>query len=124
MNTTEFLEREIRRAEISLRHAQRKPHTPKEELRGLRDKIACLEEALTAVQRRCLAEKPMTMTPLFGTPDLTWMTGTLGLCLIQSGARTAGMKGSLHSTNTLSLATWEITALGTNTRSTKGDTIT
>lgn len=64
MNTTEFLEREIRRAEISLRHAQRKPHTPKEELRGLRDKIACLEEALTAVQRRCLAEKPMTLEQL------------------------------------------------------------
>lgn len=68
MNTTEFLEREIRRAEISLRHAQRKPHTPKEELRGLRDKIACLEEALTAVQRRCLAEKPMTLEQLRGTP--------------------------------------------------------
>ncbi|MEE0678786.1 MAG: hypothetical protein U0N53_01805 [Ruthenibacterium sp.] len=68
MNTTEFLEREIRRAEISLSHAQRKPHTPKEELRGLRDKIACLEEALTAVQRRCLAEKPMTLEQLRGTP--------------------------------------------------------
>ena len=66
MNTTEFLEREIRRAEISLRHAQRKPHTPKEELRGLRDKIACREEALTAVQRRCLAEKPLTLEELRG----------------------------------------------------------
>lgn len=64
MTTTEFLEREIRRAEISLSHAQRKPNTPEEELRGLRDKIACLEEALTAVQRRCLAEKPMTLEQL------------------------------------------------------------
>ena len=35
MTTTEFLEREIRRAEISLRHAQRKPNTPEEELREL-----------------------------------------------------------------------------------------
>lgn len=50
MTTTEFLEREIRRAEISLRHAQRKPNTPEEELRGLYEKIEHLREALDAVK--------------------------------------------------------------------------
>lgn len=40
MTTAEFLQREIRRTELSVRRAERKPNTPPEELRGLREKKA------------------------------------------------------------------------------------
>lgn len=70
MTTTEFLEREIRRAEISLRHAQRKPNTPEEELRGLHEKLEHLQEAKKAVdehwqrvheERGWTERKPLTI---------------------------------------------------------------
>lgn len=49
MTTTEFLKREIRRAELSIRRAEHKPNTPPEELRCLREKLEHLQEALEAV---------------------------------------------------------------------------
>ena len=49
MTTTEFLQREIRRTELSIRQSERKPNTPAEELRGLREKLEHLQEALEAV---------------------------------------------------------------------------
>lgn len=49
MTTTEYLQREIRRAELSVRRAERKPNTPAEELRGLNEKLEHLQEALEAV---------------------------------------------------------------------------
>ena len=39
MTTTEYLQREIRRTELSVRRAERKPNTPAEELRGLHAKV-------------------------------------------------------------------------------------
>lgn len=51
MTTTEFLQREIRRTELSIRRAERKPNTPDEELRGLHEKLEHLQEALEAVNR-------------------------------------------------------------------------
>lgn len=52
MTTTDYLSRELRRARLSLHRAEKKPNTPESEMQGLRDKIACLEEALAAVQGR------------------------------------------------------------------------
>ena len=49
MTTTEYLQREIRRTELSVRRAERKPNTPPEELRGLHEKLEHLQEALKAV---------------------------------------------------------------------------
>lgn len=49
MTTTEYLQREIRRTELSIRRAERKPNTPPEELRGLHEKLEHLQEALDAV---------------------------------------------------------------------------
>lgn len=39
MTTTEYLQREIRRAELSIRQAHRKPNTPLEEIEGLCEKL-------------------------------------------------------------------------------------
>lgn len=50
MTTTEYLQREIRRTELSIRRAERKPNTPAEELRGLHEKLEHLKEALEAVE--------------------------------------------------------------------------
>lgn len=60
MKTTDYLSHELRRARLSMHRAEKKPNTPESEMQGLRDKIACLEEALAAVQGRELAEKPLT----------------------------------------------------------------
>lgn len=49
MTTTEYLQREIRRAELYVRRAERKPNVPHEELRGLHEKLEHLQEALEAV---------------------------------------------------------------------------
>ena len=49
MTTTEYLQRELRRVELSMRRASKKPNTPQEELRGLREKLEHLQEALEAV---------------------------------------------------------------------------
>lgn len=49
MTTTDYLQREIRRVELSIRRAERKPNTPAEELRGLHEKMEHLQEALEAV---------------------------------------------------------------------------
>lgn len=48
--TVEYLDKQIRRAELSLRRAMRKPNTPPEELEGLNDKLLCLHEAKMAVE--------------------------------------------------------------------------
>ena len=50
MTTTHYLQREIHRTELSIRRAERKPNTPPEELRGLHEKLAHLQEALEAVE--------------------------------------------------------------------------
>ena len=64
MTTTDYLSRELRRARLSLHRAEKKPNTPESEMQGMRDKIACLEEALAAVQGRDLAGKPLTLEQL------------------------------------------------------------
>lgn len=46
MTTTEYLQREIRRTELSVRRAERKPNTPPEELRGLHENLEHLQVAL------------------------------------------------------------------------------
>lgn len=46
MTTTEYLQREIRRTELSVRRAERKPNTQPEELRGLHEKLEHLQDAL------------------------------------------------------------------------------
>ena len=50
MTTTEYLQLEIRRTELSIRRAERKPNTPAEELRGLHEKLEHMQEALEAVE--------------------------------------------------------------------------
>jgi len=50
MTTIDYLQREIRRTELSIRRAERKPNTPPEELRGLHEKLEHLQEALEAVE--------------------------------------------------------------------------
>ena len=49
MTTIEYLQREIRRTELSIRRSECKPNTPPEELRGLHEKLEHLQEALEAV---------------------------------------------------------------------------
>lgn len=49
MTTTDYLQREIRRTEMSIRRAERKPNTPPEELRSLHEKLVHLQEALEAM---------------------------------------------------------------------------
>lgn len=74
MTTTEYLQREIRRTELSVRRAERKPNTQPEELRGLYDKLEHLQEALEAVnehwqrvheQRGWTAGEPLTVEQLW-----------------------------------------------------------
>ena len=73
MTTTEYLQRKIRRAELSIRRAERKPNTSPEELRGLHEKLEHLQEALKAVdehwqrvheQRGWTAGEPLTVEQL------------------------------------------------------------
>lgn len=73
MTTTDYLQREIRRAELSIRRAERKPNTPPEELRGLHEKLEHLQEALEAVnehwkrvheQRGWTTGEPLTLERL------------------------------------------------------------
>lgn len=75
MTTTEYLQREIRRTELSIRRAERKPNTPPEELRGLHEKLEHLQEALKAVeehwqrvheQRGWTVGEPLTLERLRG----------------------------------------------------------
>lgn len=69
MTTTEFLQRELRRVELSMRRAAKKPNTPQEELRGLEEKRANLCEARAAVlemQARPEAGEPLTLEQLRG----------------------------------------------------------
>lgn len=84
MTTTEYLQREIRRTELAIRRAERKPNTPAEELRGLRKKLEHLQEALEAVnehwqrvheRRGWTAGEPLTVEQLRGMdmPTPVWM---------------------------------------------------
>lgn len=78
MTTTEFLQRELRRVELSMRRAAKKPNTPPEELRGLEEKRANLCEARAAVlemQARPEAGKPLTLEQLraMDKPTPVWM---------------------------------------------------
>lgn len=75
MTTTEYLQREILRTELSIRRAERKPNTPPEELRGLHEKLEHLQEALKAVgehwqrvheQRVWTAGEPLTLEQIRG----------------------------------------------------------
>lgn len=70
MTTTEYLQREIRRVELSIRRAERKPNVPHEELRGLHEKLEHLQEAMDSVeehwqrvheQREWTAGEPLTV---------------------------------------------------------------
>lgn len=72
MTTTEYLQREIRRTELSVRRSERKPNTPPEELRGLHEKLEHLQEASTAVHWKRVHEQmgwtvgePLTPEQLF-----------------------------------------------------------
>lgn len=74
MTTTDYLQREIRRTELSVRRAERKPNTPPDELRGLHEKLVHLQEALEAVnehwqrvheQRGWPTGEPLTPEQLF-----------------------------------------------------------
>lgn len=84
MTTTEYLQREIRRVELSIRRAERKPNVPHEELRGLHEKLEHLQDALAAVEehwqrvhseRGRTAGKPLTVEQLRGMdkPTPVWM---------------------------------------------------
>lgn len=75
MTTTDYLQREIRRTELSIRRAERKPNTPPEEMRGLHEKLEHLQEALEAVEehwqrvhreRGWVAGEPLTVEQLRG----------------------------------------------------------
>lgn len=77
MTTTDYLQREIRRTELSVRRAERKPNTPLEEIEGLHEKLEHLQEALEAVneywqrvheQRGWTAGEPLTLEQLRGAP--------------------------------------------------------
>ena len=50
MTTKEFLRWQIRRTELAIRRAERKPNAPAAELRGLREKRDHLQVALEAVE--------------------------------------------------------------------------
>ena len=75
MTTTEYLQREIHRTELSVRRAERKQNAPQGELRGLHEKLEHLQEALEAVnehwkrvheQRGWTAGEPLTLEQLRG----------------------------------------------------------
>ena len=49
MTTIEFLQKELRRAEVSIDRAKKKPNAAAEEMQALETKKRCLYEALEAV---------------------------------------------------------------------------
>lgn len=49
MTCMDYIDKELRRSELSLRRAMRKPNTPAEELSGLRRKIEVLSELKSIV---------------------------------------------------------------------------
>lgn len=49
MTTIEFLQKELRRVEISIDRAKKKPNAAVEEMQALETKKRCLNEALDAV---------------------------------------------------------------------------
>lgn len=95
MTTTEYLQREIHRTELSIRRAERKPNTPPEELRGLHEKLEHLQEALEAVnehwqrvheQRGWTAGKPLTREQLIdmeGKPVLLKSPSWTEWCIVR-----------------------------------------
>ena len=95
MTTTEYLQREIRRTELSVRRAERKPNTPAEELRGLHEKLEHLQEALKAVnehwqrvheQRGWTAGEPLTREQLIdmdGKPVLLKSPSWTEWCIVR-----------------------------------------
>ena len=95
MTTTEYLQREIRRTELSVRRAERKPNTPAEELRGLHEKLEHLQEALEAVnehwqrvheQRGWTAGEPLTREHLIdmeGKPVLLKSPSWTEWCIVR-----------------------------------------
>ena len=95
MTTTDYLQREIRRTELSIRRAERKPNTPPEELRGLHEKLEHLQEALEAVnehwqrvheQRGWTAGKPLTREQLIdmeGKPVLLKSPSWTEWCIVR-----------------------------------------
>lgn len=103
MTTTEYLQREIRRVELSIRRAERKPNTPAEELRGLHEKLEHLQEALEAVeehwqrvheQRGWMTGEPLTVEqlrgmdgrPAYWPDDESW-----GIISVDDAGRWAGI---------------------------------
>lgn len=95
MTTTDYLQREIRRTELSVRRAERKPNTPPEELRGLHEKLEHLQEALEAVnehwqrvheQRGWTAGEPLTREQLIdmeGKPVLLKSPSWTEWCIVR-----------------------------------------
>lgn len=95
MTTTDYLQREIRRTELSIRRAERKPNTPAEELRGLHEKLGHLQEALEAVnehwqrvheQRGWTAGEPLTREQLIdmeGKPVLLKSPSWTEWCIVR-----------------------------------------
>lgn len=69
MTTIEYLDRELRRVELSMRRAAKNPNAPQGELRGLQEKRENLCEARAAVlemQARPEAGNPLTLEQLRG----------------------------------------------------------
>lgn len=95
MTTIEYLQREIRRTELSIRRAEHKPNTPPEELRGLHEKLEHLQEALDAVnehwqrvheQRGWTAGEPLTREQLIdmeGKPVLLKSPSWTEWCIVR-----------------------------------------
>lgn len=103
MTTIEYLDRELRRVELSIRRAEQKPNTPPEELRGLHEKLEHLQEALEAVnehwqrvheQRGWTAGEPLTLEqlrgmdgrPAYWPDDESW-----GIVSVDDSGRWAGI---------------------------------
>lgn len=95
MTTAEFLQREIRRTELSVRRAEHNPNTPPEELRGLHEKLEHLQEALEAVnehwqrvheQRGWTVGEPLTREQLIdmeGKPVLLKSPSWTEWCIVR-----------------------------------------
>lgn len=103
MTTIEYLQRELRRVELSMRRAAKKPNTPPEELRGLHEKLEHLQEALEAVdehwqrvheQRGWMTGEPLTLEqlrgmdgqPVYWPDDESW-----GIVSVDDSGRWAGI---------------------------------
>ena len=97
MTTIEYLDRELKRTDISIRRAKCKPNTPPEELRGLQKKRVNLCKARAAVlemQARPEAGKPLTLEqmremdgrPAYWADDESW-----GIISVDDAGRWAGI---------------------------------